>query len=101
MGGEGPRGVAVSATPVAPPPAPQEVVAVAGNKEVTLSWSAADGAAAYNVYRGTSTNKQATIAVATVCPHWMPSVMERLFSAASLLEIAASEVARFASNAGF
>jgi len=65
MGGEGPRAVAQWATPVAPPPTPQEVAAVAGDKLVTLSWSPSDGAAAYKVYRGTTTNRQASVPVAT------------------------------------
>ncbi len=64
LGGEGPRAETASATPVAPPLAPQDVAAVAGNKQVTLSWSPADGAVAYNIYRGTFTNKQSSVAIA-------------------------------------
>ena len=65
MGGEGPRGVAVSAMPVAPPPAPLDVAAVAGDKTVTVSWSPVDGAAAYKIYRGTKSNYQSSVPVAT------------------------------------
>jgi MYXO-CTERM domain-containing protein len=44
----------VSATPLAPPPAPAGVAVVAGGGKVTLSWSASARAAAYNVFMGTS-----------------------------------------------
>jgi len=64
MGGEGPRATTVSATPLAPPSAPATLTAAAGNRVVNLTWSAADGAASYNVFRGTATNKQATTPIA-------------------------------------
>jgi uncharacterized protein (DUF1800 family)/fibronectin type 3 domain-containing protein len=66
LGGEGPRAAAVSATPVAPPLAPQNLAAAAGDKVVTLSWTPSDGADGYRVYRGTFTNKQASVPVAVV-----------------------------------
>jgi len=65
MGGEGPRAAMVSAVPVAPPPAPQSVAAVAGNKWITLSWTPADSAVAYTVYRATMANRRASLPVAT------------------------------------
>jgi len=64
IGGVGPRSEAVSATPVAPPLAPANLAAVAGDKVVTLSWSPSDGAASYSVYRSTSSNKQSSTPIA-------------------------------------
>ena len=64
MGGDGPRSDVVSATPVAPPLAPADLAAVAGDKVVTLSWSPSEGATSYSVYRGTFSNKQASVAIA-------------------------------------
>jgi len=64
MGGEGPRAAAVTAVPVAPPAAPESVAAVAGDKRITLSWTPSDGAVAYNVYRATMANRQASQPVA-------------------------------------
>ena len=66
LGGEGPRGATVSATPVAPPPTPQNVAAAAGDKVVTLSWDPSAGADGYRIYRGTLSNKQASVPVANV-----------------------------------
>src|SRR5439155_807056 len=47
-----------SATPTAPPPAPRStptnLTAGPSNGRVTLSWSAATGAASYNLYRSTT-----------------------------------------------
>jgi fibronectin type 3 domain-containing protein len=57
MGGEGPRAAVVIAMPVAPPLPPQSVAAVAGDKQITLSWTPSDGAVAYNVYRATMANR--------------------------------------------
>jgi fibronectin type 3 domain-containing protein len=65
MGGEGPRAATVTAVPVAPPPAPQSVAAVAGDKRITLSWTPADGAVAYNVYRAPMAHRQARQPVAS------------------------------------
>lgn len=42
------------AVPVTAPGTPTGLVAVAGNGQVTLSWTAVAGAASYNVYRSTS-----------------------------------------------
>ncbi len=47
-----PASAAVSATPVAPPPAaPTGLVATAGNAQVSLSWAASPSATSYKVYR--------------------------------------------------
>jgi fibronectin type 3 domain-containing protein len=43
----------VSAAPLAPP-APSNLTAVAGQNQITLTWSASSGATTYNVYMGTS-----------------------------------------------
>ena len=43
-----------SATPAAPPPAPGNLVATAGNAQVGLSWSGSAGATSYNVERSTT-----------------------------------------------
>jgi fibronectin type 3 domain-containing protein len=52
--GEGPESAVVSATPqVALPNAPQNLVATAGDGQVTLTWSAVQGATGYNLYWGT------------------------------------------------
>jgi uncharacterized protein (DUF1800 family)/fibronectin type 3 domain-containing protein len=66
MGGEGPRAETVSATPVAAPPTPGNVEAVAGDKLVTLSFSPSQGADAYKIYRSTSSQKQGSVPVAVV-----------------------------------
>src|SRR6185436_20562144 len=39
MGGEGPRAAAVTTVPVAPPLAPENLSAVPGKKQMTLTWS--------------------------------------------------------------
>lgn len=65
IGGEGARAAAVSAVPVAPPLAPQNPAAVPVSKQMTLSWSPSDGATTYAIYRSTSTNRQASVRVAT------------------------------------
>jgi cellulose 1,4-beta-cellobiosidase len=43
----------VSTTPPPAPATPQNLLPTAGNAQVCLSWSAASGATAYNVYRST------------------------------------------------
>ena len=43
----------VTATPVAPPPAPADVTATAGDHQVTIAWTPVAGATTYNVYPGT------------------------------------------------
>ncbi|CAK0745986.1 hypothetical protein CCP3SC5AM1_1320001 [Gammaproteobacteria bacterium] len=55
----------VSATPVKPPAAPLITAAVAGNTQVTLKWSAVAGATSYKIYRGTTTNGEATTPIKT------------------------------------
>jgi uncharacterized protein (DUF1800 family)/fibronectin type 3 domain-containing protein len=56
-----------------PPPGgtPAQVTglqAAPGNTQVTLSWSAASGAASYNIYRGTVSGGEAAVPVATGVP---------------------------------
>jgi fibronectin type 3 domain-containing protein len=58
-GGESGRSNEVSATPqVAPPAAPTNLVASAGNAQVALSWTGSSGATSYNVYRGTASGAE-------------------------------------------
>jgi fibronectin type 3 domain-containing protein len=64
MGGEGPRSAAVPTVPVAPPLAPENLSAVPGKKQMTLTWSPSPGATAYNVYRSSIVNRQAMQPVA-------------------------------------
>jgi fibronectin type 3 domain-containing protein len=64
MGGEGPRAAAVTTVPVAPPLAPENLSAVPGRKQMTLTWSPSPGASAYNVYRSSIVNRQAMQPVA-------------------------------------
>src|SRR6266581_359378 len=53
--GESGNSPETSATPnVAPPPAPTNLTATAGNMQVALNWTAAAGAASYQVNRGTT-----------------------------------------------
>jgi hypothetical protein len=53
--GESGNSPEASATPnLAPPPAPTNLTASAGNLQVTLNWSAASGAVSYNLKRGTT-----------------------------------------------
>src|SRR5205807_1318022 len=55
-GGESGPSNEASATPsssIAPPPAPTNLVATAGNAQVTLTWTGSAGASSYNVYRST------------------------------------------------
>lgn len=55
----------VSAKPLAPLAAPATLTATAGNRQVTLAWSAVSGAASYSVYRGTASNGQGAAPIAT------------------------------------
>ena len=48
------------------PADPTNLTGVAGNGQVALSWTAGSGAAAYNVYRGTVYDGEATTPIATV-----------------------------------
>jgi fibronectin type 3 domain-containing protein len=52
--GESANSSQVSATPQGVPPAPTNLTAIAGNKQVVLSWSASSGATSYNVKRSTT-----------------------------------------------
>ena len=51
--GTSPNSNVASATPCAPPAVPTGLSAIAGNSQVSLSWSAASGATSYNVKRST------------------------------------------------
>ncbi|CAK0772302.1 hypothetical protein CCP3SC15_4520002 [Gammaproteobacteria bacterium] len=51
----------VSATPISAP----VISAVAGNAQVTLSWSAVTGATSYNVYKGTTAGGESSTATKT------------------------------------
>lgn len=51
--GEGSNSAEVTATPLAPPAAPADLTASAGDGLVTLTWSAVTGATSYNVKRAT------------------------------------------------
>jgi hypothetical protein len=48
------------------PTAPGNLTGVAGSGKVALSWTASTGATAYNVYRGTAYDGEATTPIATV-----------------------------------
>jgi kumamolisin len=48
-----------------PPATPTGVTAVAGDRQVTVSWTASSGATSYNVYRGTSAGGEGTTPIAT------------------------------------
>lgn len=52
----------VSATPDVPPATPTGLTATAGNNQVSLSWTAAAGAASYNIKRSTTSGAEVTIA---------------------------------------
>jgi cellulose 1,4-beta-cellobiosidase len=52
--GTSPNSAQVSATPSAPPAAPTNVQAAAGNAQVTLTWNASAGATSYTVQRSTT-----------------------------------------------
>ncbi|MDD1768254.1 MAG: fibronectin type III domain-containing protein, partial [Methanomassiliicoccales archaeon] len=78
--GEGPRSDEASATPATIPSAPQNLEALSGDSEVTLTWSApvSNGGApiaAYRIYRGaTSGGESFLIAVGNVLTYVDPSV---------------------------
>lgn len=65
IGGIGPRAPAVSATPIAPPPAPTGVTASAGDHEITLTWPPTPGAATYDVFRSTASGRQGRTPILT------------------------------------
>lgn len=55
-GGRSPHSPRVSATPVPPPPPPANVVALAGNFRVSLTWDPVPTATGYSIKRATSPN---------------------------------------------
>ena len=63
-GGDGPASDVVTSTPVAPPTPPTDVTAVAADHQVTIAWTPVAGATGYKVFRGTASNRQATLPVA-------------------------------------
>src|SRR5207237_769418 len=67
-GGESANSAQVSATPAAPPGAPGNLTATAGNAQVTLSWTAVSGATGYNVKRSTSSGGPYTTVGPNVTP---------------------------------
>ena len=67
-GGESANSAQVSATPAAPPGAPTNVTATAGNAQVTLSWTAVSGATGYNVKRSTTSGGPYTTVGPNVTP---------------------------------
>ncbi len=56
----------VTAASGALPSDPKNLTGVAKNGQVALSWTASTGATAYNVYRGTVFDGEATTPIATV-----------------------------------
>ena len=64
QGGTGPRSDEVAATPLAPPPAPTDPAASAGDAQVTLTWTTVPEASSYKIYRGTQSNLEARVPVA-------------------------------------
>jgi uncharacterized protein (DUF1800 family)/fibronectin type 3 domain-containing protein len=57
MGGEGPLSPVVTATPVAPPLAITQLTAVAGDREVRLSWPTMPAGTSFSVYRSTRSGR--------------------------------------------
>jgi fibronectin type 3 domain-containing protein len=58
-GGESGKSNEASATPQVPAPsAPTGLTATGGNAQVSLSWNASNGAATYNIYRGTTSGSE-------------------------------------------
>jgi hypothetical protein len=57
-----------------PPAAPAGLTATAGNAQVSLSWSASDGATSYHVKRSTTSGGEATIASPTTSSYTDTSV---------------------------
>ncbi len=61
VGGEGANSAAVSGSPMAPPAVPTGLGATVGNGQVSLSWSAATGAASYSVSSSTTSGGPYTL----------------------------------------
>jgi len=51
-----------STTPIPPPSAPTNLTTQPGDAQVTLQWTAGTGATGYNIYRGTSSGAETSIA---------------------------------------
>jgi fibronectin type 3 domain-containing protein len=68
IGGNGPLSTEASATPLLPPPAPTDLGANAGDAQVTLTWTAAPGAASYSVYRGTTSARKTRLTAPITAP---------------------------------
>lgn len=79
-GGTGPNSSQVSATPVAVPPAPENLVGTPGNARANLSWNASPGATGYSVKRRTTpTGTATTVAVGNVTSHAYSSTNGTLY----------------------
>lgn len=61
-GGTSAQSSEASAAPAGTPAAPTGLAAVAGNAQVSLTWTASSGATSYNIYRGTSSGSETSIA---------------------------------------
>ena len=62
LSGEGTNSTEASARPIVAPPAPTGLTPTVGLNQLGLSWTAAAGAATYNVKRSTASGAEATIA---------------------------------------
>ena len=58
--------ITVTAASASLPSDPTNLTGIAGSGQVALSWTASSGATAYNVYRGTAFDGEATTPIATV-----------------------------------
>ncbi|WP_301002435.1 fibronectin type III domain-containing protein [Capsulimonas corticalis] len=64
-GGESTQSAEVTATPMAAPTAPTNLVAVAANQHINLSWTTVTGAASYTILRGTASGGPYSTTVAS------------------------------------
>ena len=53
------------ANPVAPPPTPTDVTATAGDRQVTINWTALPEATSYDLYRGIRSGRPAKTSLAS------------------------------------
>jgi len=66
--GQGPNSLQASATPVAPPAPPANLVATPGDGQATLSWSPGTGAATYSIGRSTASGGPYTLVGSSAAP---------------------------------
>ncbi len=77
MGGDGPSTDTVTATPVAAPPAPSSVSATAGDRQVSITWTAVPEATAYNLFRSTRSGRTGVaIASAMTATSYLDTTVE-------------------------